>query len=71
MVKYGLKMFLKSLLSRKIDFSYLKRTNAVDMLKDPLPIFIEQIQGLYVKYKRKEIYFILIIKRVKSTTTLF
>lgn len=53
MVKYGLKMFLKSLLFRKIDFSYLKRTNAVDMLIDPLPIFIEQIQGLYVKYKRK------------------
>ena len=53
MVKYGLKMFLKSLLSRKLDFSYIKRTNAADMLKDPLPIFIEQIQGLYVKYKRK------------------
>lgn len=53
MVKYGLKTFLKSLLTRKIELSYLKRTNAVDMLKDPLPIFIEQIQGLYVKYKRK------------------
>lgn len=53
MVKYGLKMFVKSLRSGKIDFNYLKRTNAVDMLRDPLPIFIEQIQGLYVKYKRK------------------
>lgn len=53
MVKYGVKMFLKSLLTRKIDFSYLKSTNVVDMLKDPLPILIEQIQGLYVKYKSK------------------
>lgn len=53
MAKYGLKMFLKSLQSGKVDFNYLKRTNVVDMLRDPLPVIIEQIQGLSVKYKRK------------------
>ncbi len=53
MVKYAVKIFLHSLRSEKIDFSYLKKTDLLDMLKDPLPILFEQAYGLYLKLKRE------------------
>lgn len=53
MVKYALKMFLYSLRSGKTDFSYLKKTDLLDMIKDPLPILFEQAYGLYLKLKRE------------------